>query len=66
MATTVGPKCESNFTGTSGQLMSPAYPSHYLDDESCIWMITVPPEKRIRINFEDFQVSTLNFYRKQH
>ena len=41
-------------SGSSGTFFTPDYPVAYPDDATCIWIITVPAGKRVKLEFEDF------------
>ena len=43
-------------SGTSGTFFSPDYPVPYPKDFSCIWTISVPSGKRVKLKFEDFDL----------
>ena len=43
-----------NLSGTSGAFFSPDYPATYPKDVRCIWTISVPAGKRVKLKFEDF------------
>ena len=40
--------------GSSGAFFSPDYPVPYPSYATCIWVITVPPGKSVKLTFEDF------------
>ncbi|KAJ7371404.1 hypothetical protein OS493_025866 [Desmophyllum pertusum] len=42
--------------GTSGTFFSPNYPVPYPNDVRCIWTISVPAGKRVKLTFEDFDL----------
>ena len=46
----------SRVNGSSGTFFSPEYPVPYPDDAICIWIITVPPGKRVKLRFESFEL----------
>jgi hypothetical protein len=39
----------------NGTFTSPYYPSNYVSNLNCVWKISVPPENRIRLSFNDLQ-----------
>ena len=43
-----------SLSGTSGTFFSPDYPVPYQKDVRCIWTISVPSDKRVKLTFEDF------------
>ena len=45
-------------TGSSGTLHSPDYPSKYPPSMSCVWVITVPNGKRVKLTFDDFSTES--------
>ncbi|KAL9972183.1 hypothetical protein ACROYT_G018440 [Oculina patagonica] len=50
--------CGEFLTGPSGTVLSLNYPSNYNDDEYCTWQIQVPVNKKIRLDFTEFQTET--------
>ena len=46
-------------SGSSGTFFTPDYPVPYPDDATCIWIITVPARKRVKLKFEDFDFGTV-------
>ena len=48
--------------GTSGTLYTPDYPVPYPGDTNCFWTITVPPGKRVKLTFEDFELDKGSAY----
>jgi len=46
--------CGGNFTGSSGVITSPNYPSNYPNDTECVYVITVTEGRHIRLNFTFF------------
>jgi len=56
---TTGPPpngCGGRYSGTSGQFASPNFPQNYNNNHSCIWTITVPAGKRVRLQFIRFNL----------
>ena len=45
-------------SGSSGTLFSPDFPVPYPRNAICIWTITVPAGKRVKLTFENFALST--------
>ena len=45
-----------NLTGSSGTLFSPDYPAHYPVNVRCVWIISVPAGKRVKVKFEDLEL----------
>lgn len=43
-------------SGSSGMLYTPDYPIPYPAGTNCFWTITVPPGKRVKLTFEDFEL----------
>jgi cubilin len=39
---------------TDGILISPNYPNHYDHNGDCVWVISIPVNERIALNFTDF------------
>ena len=46
-------------SGSSGTFFTPDYPVPYPNDATCIWMISVPAGKRVKLKFEDFELETV-------
>ena len=46
-------------SGSSGTFFTPDYPVRYPNDATCIWIITVPARKRVKLKFENFDFGTL-------
>ncbi|CAH3166410.1 unnamed protein product [Pocillopora meandrina] len=44
------------FTGSSGTLFSPFYPTPYPRKVTCIWVISVPANKRVKLTFDKFNL----------
>ncbi|KAL9973596.1 hypothetical protein ACROYT_G020071 [Oculina patagonica] len=44
-------------SGSSGTFFSPHYPYHYPDDVTCIWTISVPAGKVVKLTFENFKLN---------
>ena len=47
-----------SLSGTSGTFFSPDYPVPYSDDARCIWTISVPAGKRVKLTFEGFDLNS--------
>nr|XP_058973191.1 cubilin-like [Pocillopora verrucosa] len=47
----------SNLTGSSGTLFSPFYPTPYSKNVICIWVISVPANKRVKLTFDKFDLA---------
>ncbi|XP_078370540.1 bone morphogenetic protein 1-like isoform X2 [Oculina patagonica] len=45
-------------SGSSGTFFSPDYPYHYPDDVRCVWTISVPAGKVIKLRFENFYLDS--------
>lgn len=52
---------ESRLTGSSGTFFSPDYPAPYPTEATCIWQITVPEGKVVKLTFKNFDVVRLHF-----
>ncbi|CAI5452438.1 unnamed protein product [Caenorhabditis angaria] len=49
--------CNSgNFTGTSGTILSPGYPTQYYNNLKCTYLITSPDNTYITLNFQPFLI----------
>ena len=48
--------CRRNFSGPEGVIKSEKYPSPYPDEEDCIWIIKVADDKKVKIEFESFDL----------
>ena len=46
----------SSLTGSSGTLFSPFYPTPYPKNVICIWVISVPANKRVKLTFDKFDL----------
>ena len=46
----------SSLTCSSGTLFSPFYPTPYSKNVICIWVISVPANKRVKLTFDKFNV----------
>lgn len=44
--------------GSSGTFFTPNYPVPYPENISCIWVISVPAGKRVKLTFEDFHLES--------
>ncbi|XP_022781150.1 tolloid-like protein 1 isoform X2 [Stylophora pistillata] len=51
----------NRLTGSSGSLFSPFYPVPYPTNSSCIWVISVPANKRVKLIFDKIEID-----RKDH
>lgn len=51
----------NRLTGSSGSLFSPFYPAPYPTNSSCIWVISVPANKRVKLIFDKIEID-----RKDH
>lgn len=47
----------TNVVGSSGSFFSPGYPASYVSGALCIWTITVPVGKIVKLTFEDFSIT---------
>jgi len=45
--------------GSSGTFFTLDYPVPYPEDATCIWIISVPARKRVKLKFEDFDFGTV-------
>ena len=45
---------------SSGTFFTPDYPLPYPDYTWCIWIISVPAEKRVQLKFEDFEIERVS------
>ena len=45
-------------SGSSGTFFTPDYPVPYPNDATCIWIISVPAGKRVKLKFEDLDLET--------
>jgi len=46
-------------SGSSGTFFTPDYPVPYPDDATCIWIITAPARKRVKLRFEELDFQTV-------
>ena len=46
-------------SGSSGTFFTPDYPVPYPNVATCIWIITVPARKRVKLKFENFDFGTV-------
>ena len=46
--------------GPSGTFFTPDYPVPYPDYNRCIWIISVPAGKRVKLKFEDFDLERVS------
>ncbi|KAK9890452.1 hypothetical protein WA026_010538 [Henosepilachna vigintioctopunctata] len=46
--------CGGNYFTSSGVIKSPGYPKSYPKNSECVWIITVPPGQKIRLQTETF------------
>ena len=44
-------------TGSSGTLFSPFYPTPYPKNVTCIWVISAPANKRVKLTFDKFDLN---------
>ena len=44
---------------SSATIRSPNYPSNYLENVRCSWVITAPQNSRVRLSFSDFETESL-------
>ena len=51
-------------SSSSGTFFTPGYPYNYPDDVKCIWTISVPDGKVVKLTFERFQLNLLADYCK--
>ena len=52
--------CGGNFTGSSGVITSPNYPSNYPPDVNCTYRIFVTEGRHIRLNFTSFNTESFS------
>ena len=45
-----------SLSGTSGTFFSPDFPCDYPDDVQCIWIVSVPAGKVVKLTFKKFQL----------
>ena len=45
-------------SGASGTIFSPDYPYPYPSDSKCIWVISVPSGKIVKLTFQDYDLGT--------
>ena len=50
-----------SLSGSSGTFFTPDYPVPYPNDATCIWTITVPDRKRVKLKFEELDLDTVYF-----
>ena len=48
--------CGGTFTKMSGVMQSPQYPENYPENVMCQWVIELPPQYKITLEFTDFQL----------
>lgn len=48
--------CGGHVTNLDGFISSPNYPSPYPTNKQCVWQIVAPPQHRISIHFERFEL----------
>ena len=61
------PGCGGHLQGGSGEITSPNFPKEYFHNSKCIWTITVPEAKSVRLKFVEFSVEgDLNRHRCPH
>ena len=51
--------------GSSGTFFTPDYPVPYPEDATCIWIISVPARKKVKLKFEKLDFETGSFSCKQ-
>ncbi|XP_063159632.1 cubilin [Candoia aspera] len=47
----VNSNCGGTYTDSSGVIMSPYWPNSYLNNKQCIYIIRMPPDEKIYLNF---------------
>lgn len=47
-------------SGSSGTFFTPNYPFPYRGGSSCVWIISVPAGKVVKLTFEDFHIDTVS------
>ncbi|XP_068942361.1 cubilin [Petaurus breviceps papuanus] len=52
----VDPDCGGNYTAAEGSIISPGWPSPYVHNRQCIYIITQPPGEKIHLNFTQVQL----------
>ncbi|KAK9396207.1 cubilin [Crotalus adamanteus] len=52
----VDPNCGGNYTDSSGVIMSPYWPSSYLNNRQCIYIIRQPSNEKIYLNFTHLEL----------
>lgn len=50
------PGCGGHLDGGSGEIKSPNFPKEYFHNSKCLWTITVPEGKSVRLQFVEFDV----------
>ncbi|BES95605.1 calcium ion Hypothetical protein [Nesidiocoris tenuis] len=48
--------CRGNYFSMSGEIHSPQFPQDYPDGLNCVWTITVPVGKQIKLHFHEFML----------
>ena len=56
-----GTPCGNQAIFVAGTITSPGYPTTYPNGKHCIWIVTAPKGKKVRIHFRDFKI----FFRYQ-
>ena len=49
---------DRRLTGSSGTFFTPNYPFPYPSRSTCVWMISVPAGKAVKLIFENFHIET--------
>jgi len=52
--------CGGYIDGTNGTITSPFHPSIYPPNKNCVWLIVAPPQHRITVTFNHFDVEGNN------
>lgn len=50
------PGCGGHLQGIRGEIISPNFPKEYFHNSKCIWTVTVPEGKLVRLKFVNFNV----------
>lgn len=51
--------CGGVFTGSEAQIQSPNYPDNYLPHMYCIYYLSAPPDKALRLTFDAFDIENV-------
>lgn len=54
----VAPNCGGSLNQTDGILISPNYPNNYDHNGDCVWVISIPVNQQIALNFTDFAMES--------